>query len=46
MVATVWLAVCGRALVLSGKLSWHPSRTDFMEAELMDDLIGRTMTNM
>jgi hypothetical protein len=44
MVSTVWLAVCGRELVLCGKLSWHPSRTDFMEAELiLDDLIGRTI---
>jgi len=43
----VWLAVCGRALVLCGKLSWHSSRTDFMEVELVvDDLIGRTMTNL
>jgi len=28
-------------------LSWHPSRTEFMEAELVvDDLIGRTMINL
>jgi len=35
------------ALVLCGKLSWHPSRTEFIEAELVvEDLIGRTITNL